>query len=116
MVYLCVLEPAKKVEKPAVASCSALSLTPTLYNVTLVGGVKSGKFTDKGVVSDMDQCKAYCCADDTCNVAFLIRKNCFLVACKDYEQCKVKQAMSDYYHPKLAYVNWNPPDDEVRCE
>lgn len=88
-------------------------MSDTLHNVTLVGGVKSGKFTDKGVVNDIEECKAFCCAEDTCNVAFLIRTNCFLVSCKDYDSCKVKPAISDYYRPKLAYVNWHAPDEEV---
>ncbi|KAK3699402.1 hypothetical protein QZH41_018563 [Actinostola sp. cb2023] len=111
-----VAEPIKKHAKPSGSSCNSLNVTPTMYNVTLIGGVKSGKFTDKGMVNNMDDCKAYCCAEDSCNVAFLIRTNCFLVTCKDYETCKVKQAMSDYYHPKLAFINWNPPDDEVRSD
>lgn len=84
-----------------------------MYNVTLRGGIKSGNFTDKGVVKHMDECSAFCCAHETCNVAFLIRDNCFLVACKDYDSCQVKPALSEYYHPRLTYVNWSPPDDEI---
>lgn len=81
--------------------------------MTLRGGIKSGNFTDKGVVKNMDECSAFCCADEKCNVAFLIRDNCFLVSCKDYNSCQVKPALSEYYHPRLAYVNWSPPDEEI---
>ncbi|XP_031554877.1 uncharacterized protein LOC116291804 isoform X2 [Actinia tenebrosa] len=108
-----IAEPVKKFNRPARFSCHNYQVSNTLQNVTLVGGIKSGTFTDKGVVNDIDECKAFCCAEDSCNVAFLIRTNCFLVACKDYDSCKVKPAMSDYYRPKLAYVNWHPPDEEV---
>ena len=61
----------------------------------------------------MEECSAFCCADEQCNVAFLIRDNCFLVACKDYDSCKMKPALSEYYRPRMAYVNWSPPDDEI---
>lgn len=81
--------------------------------MTLRGGIKAGNFTDKGVVKNMDECSAFCCADERCSVAFLIRDNCFLVECKDYDSCKMKPALSEYYHPRLAYVNWSPPDDEI---
>lgn len=81
--------------------------------MTLRGGIKAGNFTDKGVVKNMEECSAFCCADVQCNVAFLIRDNCFLVACKDYDSCKMKPALSEYYRPRMAYVNWSPPDDEI---
>lgn len=81
--------------------------------MTLRGGIKAGNFTDKGVVKNMEECSAFCCADEQCNVAFLIRDNCFLVACKDYDSCKMKPALSEYYRPRMAYVNWSPPDDEI---
>lgn len=81
--------------------------------MTLRGGIKAGNFTDKGVVKNMAECSAFCCADEQCNVAFLIRDNCFLVACKDYDSCKMKPALSEYYRPRMAYVNWSPPDDEI---
>lgn len=81
--------------------------------MTLRGGIKAGNFTDKGVVKNMEECSAFCCADEQCNAAFLIRDNCFLVACKDYDSCKMKPALSEYYRPRLAFVNWSPPDDEI---
>ncbi|XP_066025157.1 uncharacterized protein [Pocillopora verrucosa] len=106
-------DPLPGAEKPNSDACDKLSVSNTIFNVTLRGGIKSGNFTDKGVVKHMDECSAYCCADGQCNVAFLIRDNCFLVSCKDYESCQIKPALSEYYHPRLAYVNWSPPDDEI---
>ncbi|XP_048589005.1 uncharacterized protein LOC5518116 isoform X2 [Nematostella vectensis] len=108
-----IAEPLKKPSQPNKQACDSFDVSSTLSNVTLEGGVKSGKFTDRGVVGSMEECRSFCCAEDTCNVAFTIRSNCFLVACKDYDSCKVKPALSDYYHPRLAYVNWSPPDAEV---
>ena len=106
-------DPLPGAEKPNSDACDKLSVSNTIFNVTLRGGIKSGNFTDKGVVKHMDECSAYCCADGQCNVAFLIRDNCFLVSCKDYDSCQIKPALSEYYHPRLAYVNWSPPDDEI---
>lgn len=111
-VFTCT-DPLPGAEKPSLYACSKLSVSNTIFNVTLRGGIKAGNFTDKGVVKNMDECAAFCCADERCNVAFLIRDNCFLVACKDYDSCKMKPALSEYYHPRLAYVNWSPPDDEI---
>ena len=101
---------------PSEGACKDQSVSKTLFNVTLIAGIKSGTFTDKGLVRDMAECSSHCCSEDTCNVAFLIRDNCFLVACQDYESCHVKPALSEYYHPRLAYVNWSPPDQEIPSE
>ncbi|PFX33592.1 Tolloid-like protein 1 [Stylophora pistillata] len=106
-------DPLPGAEKPSPDACDKLTVSNTIFNATLRGGIKSGNFTDKGVVKHMNECSAYCCADAQCNVAFLIRDNCFLVSCKDYESCQIKPALSEYYHPRLAYVNWSPPDDEI---
>jgi len=80
-------------------------------DVTLNGGINSGDFTDKGHVASMDECVSKCCDSDTCNVAFVIKDTCFLVKCKSYENCGLKSAISDYYSPKITYINWNPPKD-----
>ena len=109
-------DPLPGAEKPNLDSCSQYTVSNTVYNVTLSGGIKAGNFTDKGVVKNMDECAAFCCSDERCNVAFLIRNNCFTVACKNYDSCKMKPALSEYYHPRLAYVNWSPPDDEIPGE
>ena len=106
-------DPLPGAEKPSLDACSKLTVSNTIHNVTLRGGIKAGNFTDKGVVKNMEECSAFCCADEQCNVAFLIRDNCFLVACKDYDSCKMKPALSEYYRPRMAFVNWSPPDDEI---
>lgn len=74
-------------------------------------GINSGDFTDKGHVSDINECISKCCDTDTCNVAFVIKDTCFLVKCKSYQNCGLKSAISEYYSPKIAYINWNPPKD-----
>ena len=102
------------VTKPGNQVCTNTQVGATQYNVTLRGGIKAGKFLDKGIVGSMKECTRFCCAEDTCNVAFLIRDNCFLVACKDYNGCRLKPALSEYYHPQLAYVNWDPPVSEAQ--
>ena len=80
-------------------------------DVTLNSGINSGDFTDKGHVANMDECVSKCCDSDTCNVAFVIKDTCFLVKCKSYDTCGLKSAISDYYSPKISYINWSPPKD-----
>ena len=84
--------------------------------VTLKGGINSGEFMDKGHITDMLECIAKCCAQDTCNVAFVIKETCFAVKCKSYEDCGLKTAVSAYYKPMIAYVNWSPPQQNLGDE
>ena len=82
-------------------------------NVTLRNGINSGEFTDRGSVLNMEDCITQCCGDDNCNLAFVIKDTCFTVKCKDYDACSLKSAVSRYYNPRIAYVNWSPPKDNL---
>lgn len=100
-------------EEGGPSTCKDMRVSKVFRDVTLNGGISSGDFTDKGHVSSMDECVTKCCDAETCNVAFVIKDTCFLVKCKSYEHCGLKSAISKYYNPKIAYINWSPPKDTL---
>ncbi|XP_065644688.1 uncharacterized protein LOC100203833 isoform X33 [Hydra vulgaris] len=93
------------------AACKDIRLSKVHHGVTLSGGINAGEFTDKGHVETMDECVERCCSSDSCNVAFVIKDTCFAVKCKSYNDCNLKSAMSEYYNPRIVFVNWSPPKD-----
>ena len=78
--------------------------TDVSYNVTLVGGIKAGKFSTYGHMNNIDDCIRHCCHDDNCDVAFMIQNNCYNVECDDRLGCQMKKAKPSSYNPTLAYV------------
>ena len=93
--------------------CTKSRLSKVYRNVTLRDGINSGEFTDRGSVLNMEDCITQCCGDDNCNLAFVIKDTCFTVKCKSYDACTLKSAVSHYYNPRIAYVNWSPPKDNL---
>lgn len=75
-----------------------------IKDVTLKGGKHSGKFNDKGDVENIDQCTDLCCKDKACNVAFMLGKTCYTVACKNKELCEHSSAPPSNFKPRLVYV------------
>ena len=73
-------------------------------DVTLKGGKSSGKFDDKGDVASMEECTDLCCKDKSCNVAFMLGKTCYTVACKSKELCEHSLAPPSNFKPRLVYV------------
>ena len=47
----------------------------TLVDHRLVGGMKSGVFTEHGTVNNFQTCVEYCCKDRTCDLAYQVRKH-----------------------------------------
>lgn len=78
--------------------------TDVAYNVTLVGGIKAGKFNTYGHMNSIDDCIRHCCQDDKCDVAFMIQNNCYNVECENRLGCQMKKAKSSPYNPTVAYV------------
>lgn len=70
------------------------SRSKIVSNKTLVGGLEAGRFSFVGVVSDMDMCMDRCCAQRGCNVAYMVDKNCFSVACFSPSLCKISDVSS----------------------
>jgi len=57
-------------------------------NVTLRGGIASGKFTKHGFVKDLPTCIDACCRDPSCSVAFMPGNICYTVQCFSDKLCE----------------------------
>eukprot|EP00795_Rhopilema_esculentum_P008712 gene8712-14733_t len=76
-----------------------------IKNVTLRGGIKAGKFRDRGIMEDFRQCIKICCLSKLCDLAFMLRNNCFTVECKSEELCEaVAVKTTKESPPMLAYI------------
>ena len=92
----------KKTAKKNLVNHQCLT-SKTIGNVTLVGGVKAGNFTDLGSVADMEDCKERCCNLEECQVAFLIDDSCYGVKCASPQLCQARKAKSTTLYPQLVY-------------
>ena len=75
-----------------------------MTNVTLRGGIATGRFRDRGKVPNMKACVEICCISKTCDVAFLLKNNCFSVTCFNERLCEAVRARSSIYIPKIVYI------------
>ena len=75
-----------------------------MSNVTLRGGISTGRFRDRGKVPNMKACVEICCISKTCDVAFLLKNNCFSVTCFNERLCEAVRARSSIYIPKIVYI------------
>ena len=76
-----------------------------MKNVTLLGGLSSGKFKDRGWMGDFRLCIKICCLTKLCDLAFMLRNNCFTVECKSEQLCKAVPVKSSAEKPPLlAYI------------
>lgn len=75
-----------------------------MTNVTLRGGITAGKFRDRGKIKHVKECVNICCLDKSCDLAFLLRNNCFSVSCFNEQLCEVIKAKSSDDKPKLVYI------------
>ena len=75
----------------------------TRENMTLVGGINAGEFTDHGQADNIEECMGYCCESKECDLAFMIDKDCYGVKCKDPSMCKTRPARPTKYRPIIAF-------------
>ena len=73
-------------------------------NVTLRGGIMTGRFQDRGKVPNMKACVEICCISKTCDVAFMLKNYCFSVTCLNERLCEAVKARSSIYSPRLVYI------------
>lgn len=80
--------------------------TSIVHNdVTLVGGINAGKFTDLGDADNMSICTQRCCMKDACDVAFMLEGECYGVACSNESLCETRPARNPArYNPRIVYV------------
>ena len=74
-----------------------------LHRTTLVGGLKSGNFSHRGVVKTMEKCQSICCQHDSCDVAIMMKGACFIVSCKNEQLCKPRKAQLKDFSLKLSF-------------
>ena len=55
----------------------------------LLGGNDAGKYNHAGKVGKMHICSRMCCEDQTCDLAYMFGKDCFLVSCFNEKGCRV---------------------------
>ena len=79
--------------------------SPVSYNVTLRNGIRSGYFRDQGRVENMGECIHKCCDFDACDVAFMLRQRCYLVACYTKKGCQTVPARHSLFRPRVAHVH-----------
>ena len=84
-----------------------------ISNVTLRGGISTGRFRDRGKVPNMKACVEICCISKTCDVAFMLKNNCFSVTCFNEKLCEAVRARSSIYVPKIVYIYARTKSDIV---
>lgn len=97
----------KKTERPSAPfdDSQRCAVTRPEYNVTLIGGIKSGIFSEAKHVHDMDLCTRHCCLRKSCDLAFMIRDSCYLVQCHNAMFCKTKKARPSNMNPRITFVS-----------
>ena len=94
------IEPENTSERIATDACD---FSQVLHEVVLRGGSHSGKFKYLMEVQDMETCIKECCRHKVCDVALMLKDNCFLVSCHNEMLCDAVPSRSSEYHPQLAY-------------
>ena len=51
-------------------------------------GLHSGLIVLHGIVKNLDRCIKYCCESHTCDLAMLVKKECFTITCKSDFHCQ----------------------------
>ncbi|KAJ7382471.1 hypothetical protein OS493_034632 [Desmophyllum pertusum] len=81
----------------------ACDFSNVLNEVVLRGGSQSGKFKYLTEVEDMNTCIRECCRHKVCDLALMLKDNCFLVSCHNEMLCDPIQSRTSDYHPQIAY-------------
>ena len=81
----------------------ACDFSSVLHEVVLRGGSQSGKFKYLIEVENMDTCIRECCRHKVCDLALMLKDNCFLVSCYNEMLCDPMPSRSSDYHPQIAY-------------
>lgn len=91
----------------------ACTHTFVFNNATLRGGLKAGDVKNEGKVEGMEECVEMCCKTPECNVALLLRENCYIVACFNKESCEAVPAKQTRGRTKVAYVARSKDETEL---
>ena len=75
------------------------------YDVTLRGGIAREGARDGEIVKDISECIELCCRSTSCDVAFMLKDNCFLLPCTDTQLCQAVDLPTKSLKTKLAFVS-----------
>ena len=95
----------KKDRRPVEKYRPTCSTGDVLSNYTFSSGLRAGHFIEEEKAETMDDCIYRCCAKRECDVAFMLKKSCFLVQCYNKSSCQSRQARSPNFAPRLAYIS-----------
>jgi len=91
----------------------ACTHTFVFNNATLRGGLKAGDVKNEGKVEGMEECVEMCCKTPECNVALLLKENCYIVACFNKENCEAVPSKQTKGRTKVAYVARSKDETEL---
>ena len=90
---------------PKMKMVSLCSHGSTHYGVTLRGGLQAGKFTMEGKMDSINNCIKRCCANQECNLVFMVRRFCYTVVCDNKNLCETVRARhAKLYQPRVVYL------------
>ena len=97
---------------PVIKMISLCSHGPSYYGVTLLGGFRAGHFVGHGQVDSMQACIKKCCANQDCDLAFMVREDCYSVICYHKSLCRsVRAKHVKKYQPRIAHI-WRGSNHE----
>ncbi|PFX18862.1 hypothetical protein AWC38_SpisGene16742 [Stylophora pistillata] len=97
---------------PVIKMISLCSHGPSYYGVTLLGGFRAGHFVGHGQVDNMQACIKKCCANQECDLAFMVREDCYSVICYHKSLCQsVRANHVEKYQPRIAHI-WRGSNHE----
>lgn len=104
--------PDVQVVTPVIKMISLCSHGPSHYGVTLLGGIHAGHFVGHGKVDNMRACIKKCCANHQCDLAFMVREDCYSVICYHKNLCRSVRAQHvRKYQPRIAHI-WRGASEE----
>ena len=75
-----------------------------LYQTTIKGGHRSGKYIYRGKKTRNRDCIQDCCQNEHCNIALMVDQYCFNVLCKNKKRCAVVKVKNKKYFTRLAVI------------
>ena len=97
--------PDLQVVTPVIKMISLCSHGPSYYGVTLLGGIRAGHFVSHGRVDNMQACIKKCCANHECDLAFMVKEDCYSVICYHKRLCQSVRAQHiKKYKPRIAHI------------
>ena len=101
-----------QVVTPVIKMISLCSHGPSYYGVTLLGGIRAGHFVSHGRVDNMQACIKKCCANHECDLAFMVKEDCYSVICYHKSLCRsVRAQHAKKYKPRIAHI-WRGSNKE----